>query len=103
MHRDEEVRPFFGEGSEPVGVVPPRSTRQPARLTFEQRAQDRIADGLCPACATELVEDACDRCGWSLLEERMRLRLRAAEDREDYMPRLPLALDEYAPADLDAA
>ena len=91
---DPDVRPFFGETSEPVGApLPPLSRPEPA-ATIEARWQARIADGLCPrvACQTELEEGFCPRCGWSLLDEQMRERLRRIEDRDDYVPRLPGAL-----------
>jgi hypothetical protein len=104
---DPDVRPFFGERSEPVGPVPPREQPQARRGTIEERRLWKIAEGLCPrpGCNTELEDDACARCGWSLLEEQLTARVRSVEDRDDYLPTLPQALwlDEYGPANLDDA
>src|SRR4051794_30840449 len=105
--RHEDVRPFFGERSEPVGPVPPRSRPQPWRGTIDDRRQWKIAEGICPrpACNTELDDEACPRCGWSLVEERMRDRLAAREQPQDdeWLPTLPLALqiDCFGPANVD--
>lgn len=58
----------------------------------------------CPRCGTAITDDACDRCGWSLVEEQSRARLKVRERETDWLPRLPLALtldDEYAPAQTD--
>lgn len=102
---DPDVRPFFGENSEPAGVVPPREQPQPTYATYEQRRQWRMAEGLCPACSTATRDDFCERCGWSLMKECENERARAAqvEERDDYLPRLPgaLFLDEYGPANVD--
>jgi hypothetical protein len=105
---DPDVRPYWGEQSEPAGVVPPREQPEPVRRTIDDRRQWKIAEGICPrpACNTELDEGACPRCGWSLVEERMRDRLRAREEPEpdaEWLPTLPLALqiDCFGPANID--
>lgn len=108
-HRDEEVRPFFGDGSDPIGPPLPPLEHGPRRGTIDQIRQWRIDEGLCPrSCDGELDgEQCCPKCGWSLTEERARDRLRARErpvvDRDDYLPRLPgiLMFDEYGPANVD--
>lgn len=52
----------------------------------------------CPRCHSTAVDDACDRCGWSLVEQEMSGRVRQKERETDWLPRLPLALfDEFAP------
>jgi hypothetical protein len=93
-HIDEEVRPFFGEHSEPVGAVVPRSAPLEPAGSIEDKWQRRIASGLCPrvACQTELEEGFCPRCGWSLLDEQMRERLNRVEQQDDYVETLPGAL-----------
>lgn len=106
-HDDPDVRPYFGELPEPVGhPAPSRPTRQPVAKPIEEWRRSRILEGLCPrpSCLTELDEDACPRCGWSLLEEQMTARLNRVEDRDDdWLPTLPQALtiDCYADANLD--
>lgn len=106
---NDEPRPFFGEHSEPVGVLAThRRDTGERRGTYEDHYQWRIQDGVCPSCRTELREPgtdsaACDRCGWSVTEEKLRRKVERVEDRPDYLPRLPLALfvDEYAAANVE--
>lgn len=109
---DNDVRPFYGDHERPVGTRLPsrqRATGQRAG-TVEQHRQWRIEDGICPvgSCRTDLEqphtdEAACPQCGWSLVEERMQVRLATVEDKPDYMPRLPELFDEYSPAQVDEA
>jgi len=104
-HIDEEVRPYWDEHAQPVGVVQPRSHPLEPAGTIEQKWEQRILAGVCPriACGFELDdEDCCARCGWSFVEYRMQQRLATPEQHDDYITTLPGALwvDEYAPADL---
>lgn len=103
-------RAFFGEESQPVGPPLPSHVRADhTRGTVDELRMRRVSEGLCAraSCSGELdAEKACPKCGWSLVEEQARDRLRAKsrpEDREDYVPRLPGALfiDEYAEANID--
>lgn len=57
----------------------------------------------CPRCHSTAVDDACDRCGWSRIEQALQGQIRARERETDWLPTLPLALfvDEFAPADVE--
>lgn len=98
-------RAFFGETPEPVGaaLAPLIRGTHVRRGTVDELWEMRIADGECPrgSCVGKLDEsDCCSLCGWSLVEHRMRERIRAKEDKPDWLPTFPgaLQLDEYAPA-----
>lgn len=95
LHIDEEIRRFFGEQTEPVGTVPHAAAATPAR-TFQERHDAFIAEGLCPACKVEYDEAGfCSICGFDLAQDKP---LQTVEMRDDYVPQLPLPLDEFAPA-----
>lgn len=78
-----------------------RFTHVPLASPLAQSVRDG-EQSECPRCHTTAVDDACDRCGWSLVEQRTSARLRQKERETDWLPRLPLALtlDEYAAADV---
>lgn len=97
---DEEIRRFFGEQPEPVGVVPAVSVPEPRR-TFQERHDAFVAEGLCPACKLDLDDVGfCSICGFDLAQDKP---LATVELRDDYIPQLPLPLDEFAPAAVDEA
>ena len=55
-----------------------------------------------PGCHRELdSEGACPGCGWSLLEEQLKARVAASE--KPLLPEPPVAVDEYAQAQIDEA
>ena len=71
------------------------------RGTFQERHDAFIADGLCPACKIEYDEAGfCSICGFDLAQDKP---LVTVELRDDYVPQLPLPLDEFAPAAVDEA
>lgn len=100
LHIDEEIRRFFGEQTEPVGVIP-AVVRQPESHTLSEWRELRIADGQCPmpGCAGLLDEDFfCSACGCTSLPAPV-----DAEVERVTIPLPPheLPFDEYAPAVLD--
>jgi hypothetical protein len=99
---DEDVRPFFGDLPEPLPAPEPDRTPREPRRTFEERRQLDIQAGRCPVCHNDIEPgEACTFDGWSLLEEQLRERIRTVEQRDDYVERLPGALDEYGPAQVE--
>ena len=70
------------------------------RGTVDQIRQWRIEEGECPRghCSGKLEDNCCTLCGWSLLEEQMRDRLKEQQDAPELADQLPL--DEFAPADV---
>lgn len=105
MHRDEEIRPYWGESAEvldgPIDPAPPRVETH----TLAEWRELKIADGLCPlpGCAGNLDEDFfCSLCGNTSLPHQTVVD--GPEPAE--LPFFPLVLhvpDEYAPAEVDAA
>lgn len=109
MNRDYlEAEGFCGFPPELVGGPDPTTTVRPARVrsersgTVDQIRQWRIDDGECPrVCPGQLEDGCCPVCGWSLLEERMRERLEARE--VAVLPEQQIPLEEFGPAEVDAA
>lgn len=67
-----------------------------ARATFQQRHDAFVAAGLCPACKVDLDDSGfCSICGFDVAQDKP---LETVEMRDDYVPQLPLPLDEFAPA-----
>lgn len=69
------------------------------RTTFQERHDAFIADGLCPACKIQFDDTGfCSICGFDLAQDAAPMTI---ELRDDYIPQLPLPIDEYGPAALD--
>jgi len=101
IHRDEEVRPYFGESQEVLHGPSFAAPDTMPRATFQQRHDAFVAEGLCPACKVDL-DDAgfCSMCGF----DRDRDQLPdTPELRDDYIPQLPIPLEEFSPAAVDEA
>lgn len=110
MDSREEIRPFFGEESEPVGEWSLHWTHvtDERRGTMADHLDARIAqftaDGMCAMCMAELDDDAvCPTCGFNPAVPRRPEW--TPEQADDYVVTLPPAqlFDEYAPAEVDAA
>jgi hypothetical protein len=58
---DPDVRPYWGEQSEPAGCGAATRTTRAVRRTIDERREWKISEGICPrpACNTELDEEAC--------------------------------------------
>lgn len=103
MHRDEEIRPAWGESTEvlpgPEYDVQPR----PVTRTLQEWREVKIADGLCPlpGCGGSLDADCfCSLCGTVSLPG-----VAPSDPDVRELPVYPIALtlDEYAEAQVDAA
>lgn len=102
MDNREEIRPYWGEEAEVTGeesvrwYTPPTPVR---RATFQERHEAFVADGLCPACKTDLDESGfCSICGFSAAKDAPPV---TPEMRDDYVTQLPIPLEEYAPCSVD--
>ncbi len=107
-----EAEGFVGFPPEIVGGPDPvdplersRMNKKPGMTPAEWREQN-IAEGLCPmvGCGGTLDKDLfCSQCGEVSLPRPVEAVL---EDSPEYIPTIPGALwpvDEYAPAEVDAA
>jgi hypothetical protein len=84
-----------------VILGPEPAQPEPPRRTFQERHDAFIADGLCPACKLDLDESGfCSICGFDLAQDSAPMTI---ELRDDYVPQLPLPIDEFAPAAVDEA
>jgi hypothetical protein len=103
MHRDEEIRPYWGESAEVLPGPSFPAAVEERRGTYEQRRQWFIDENRCPrvGCHTSLDDGACPQCGWTLADERQVGW--TPEKKDDYVPTLPLPFDEFAPADTGEA
>ena len=104
-HRDEEVRPYWGETVEVLSGPEYDRQPRPTTRTFQERREAKIADGDCPlpGCGGRLDEAwYCSQCGQVSLPGQTPETPAPLE-----LPRYPLALtipvDEFAPAEVDAA
>jgi hypothetical protein len=107
---DQDVRPYWGEESEPVGEWALHWTHvadaphAPISDHLDARVARFTADGVCAMCMAELDEDGvCAICGFNPALPRKTEA--TVEQLDDYVTTLPSALrldDEFAPAQLEA-
>jgi hypothetical protein len=93
---DQEIRRFFGEQSEPVGVVPP-VVPVPESHTLDEWREIRIGEGQCPmpGCAGNLDDDFyCGMCGCTSLPASLHSEV---ERVTIPLPPHELPFDEYSP------
>lgn len=109
----DDVRMPWGEEEEILGesslhwyTPQPQPQRGPVDDGLDARIAVSIAEGICPWCKRDLDLDLfCSTCGLNAAAPRRR-DWTPERDADDYMPRLPGAVqmqfvDEYAPASVD--
>ena len=94
----EDERRVYQEELPPL---PEAAAKPEPRRTFQERHDAFIADGLCPACKIEYDDSGfCSICGFDLAQDQAPMTI---ELRDDYIPQLPLPIEEFSPAAVDEA
>lgn len=84
-------------------ALPARQPVTPTR-TPEDRAQVFIAEGLCPCCKVPIDEfGRCEICNWHISKDRSTVEAGPAVSSGEPQSQPELPVDEYSPAQVEAA